>query len=141
MGWIRRIVVAYVVAAIMHVPVPVLDGDNLRSGEIASAAATTADEYDVDFILLGCDPPDDSDDGPVDDDPDDGSHSSFGPAYSIAKTGCQTRLAASGHQPVISERRSAAGDQRRLGGWPAEIAFRQVSFGKLCQSGTAHLRR
>ncbi|PQO46696.1 hypothetical protein [Blastopirellula marina] len=133
---------AYVVAAIMHVPVPVLDGDNLRSGEIASAtASSTADDYDVDFILLGCDLPDDSDDGPVDDDPDDGLNSSFGPAYSIAKTGCQTLFSATGDHPAISERRCGAGAHRRLRGSPIEIAFRHVSFGKLCQSGTAHLRR
>lgn len=141
MVWIHRIIVAYVVATTMHVPFPVFDGDNLRSGETHSATAkSTTDAYDVDFILLGCDPPDDSDDGPVDDDPEDGSTSIFGPLYSTLKTGCQSLFSVtSDHNEIVwSSHRN--NDHLRAYAWQFEFVFRQFSFGKLCQSGTAHKR-
>lgn len=125
----------------MHVPFPVFDGDNLKSGQSRPAVTTyVSDVYDVDFILLGCNPPDDSDDGPVDDDPEDGSNSVFGPSYPYQKTMGQSishgdwhqhDLAGNGNCPV---ERAGCAEQR------TEVCFRHFSFGKLRQSGTAHLR-
>lgn len=137
----HRLILTYMVAAIMHVPFPVFDGDNLKSGQTRSATTTyVSDYYDVDFILLGCNPPDDSDDGPVDNDPEDGANSVFGPAFSCQKSIDQSisnldwhqhELADSGNHPV---ERAGCADQR------AQVCCRHFSFGKLRQSGTAHLR-
>lgn len=138
---LHRLILTYMVATIMHVPFPVFDGDNLKSGQTRSVLTThVSDIYDVDFILLGCNPPDDSDDGPVDDDPEDGSNSVFGPSYSYQETTSQFishlywhqhELVDSGNYPVA---RAGYADKR------AKVSIRYFSFGKLHQGGTAHLR-
>lgn len=141
MSWIRRILVTYMVATTMHLPIPVFDGDNLKSGEAHSAAAlSTDDDYDVDFVLLGCDPPDDSDDGPVDDDPEDGSQSVFGPSFLASKAdgrhvSCPTERVQHPDSCSIAAVILVNGPLR-----PAQAGLPRFSFGKLCQSGTANLR-
>lgn len=140
MCWIHRIIVAYMVATTMHVPCPVFDGDNLKSGEAQPTNTTVAnDTYDVDFILLGCDPPDDSDDGPVDDDREDGAYSIFGPLHSVVKTGPSHFWICSCHYDFVWSRSRSNGPLRSCK-FKIEFVFRQFSFGKLCQSGAAHQR-
>lgn len=82
MSLTHRILIIWMVAVTCHFPFPVCDGDNLRSWELPSLASH-ADRVpiDIDLILLGCDLPDDVDDGPVDDDPEQGSNS-FGADFS-----------------------------------------------------------
>ncbi|MEW4528301.1 hypothetical protein [Maioricimonas sp. JC845] len=70
----RKLVTLWMVATTAHLPFPVCDGDDTGSLADPTASATTlADRFDIDFVLLGCDAPDDPDDGPVDDDPDSGT--------------------------------------------------------------------
>jgi len=81
-----------VVSTTAHLPFPVLEIDGLDGGtcawECLSGAvsacipAPVGRTFDLDFILLGCDAPDDWDDGPVDNDPERGD-CCFGltPAY------------------------------------------------------------
>ncbi|QDU78519.1 hypothetical protein Pla110_02230 [Polystyrenella longa] len=141
MKWIHRIIVAYLVATTMHVPFPVFDGDNLRSGEVRSHQSVSySDRFDVDFILLGYDLPDDSDDGPVDDDPEDGSHSALGLPFSVTRTFsnsvllsglCYYAHAWNDCWNLVCIRTACSID---------DLSFRDISFGKLCQNGIACLR-
>ena len=125
----------------MHVPFPVFDGDNLKSGQNRSVLTTyVSDFYDVDFILLGCNPPDDSDDGPMDDDPEDGSNSVFGPSFSCQKSMEQSLSHVDCHQYELAGIGNYPIERAGSADWRAEVCFRNFSFGKLCQSGTAHLR-
>ncbi|WP_296454312.1 hypothetical protein [Rubinisphaera sp.] len=141
MNWIHRIIVTYMVAATMHVPFPVFDGDNLKSGEIhPTAAAADNDDNEVDFIFLGCDPPDDSDDGPVDDDPENGSSSASGHLLASPRLDYGSIVQIDLHQfhfawSALPEFNDVAADSLR-----DEIPFRYFSFGKLCQIGIVCLR-
>ncbi|MFG0332445.1 MAG: hypothetical protein ACF8TS_03695, partial [Maioricimonas sp. JB049] len=70
----HKLVTLWRVATTAHLPFPVFDGDD--AGSIAAPSATVtglADRFDIDFVLLGCNAPDDPDDGPVDDDPESGA--------------------------------------------------------------------
>jgi hypothetical protein len=128
-------------ATTMHVPFPVFDGDNLRSGESRPFTATSTDDaYDVDFVLLGCDPPDDSDDGPFDDDPENGSNSAFGPLFTCLKSPSQSVFPLDWRLHQLAWSSSGSSDRVGVVGLATEVAFRHFSFGKLFQSGTAHLR-
>ena len=126
----------------MHAPFPVFDGDNLRSGETPLyPAASTFDAFDVDFVLLGCDLPDDSDDGPIDDDPEHGSSSTLGPLFSCQKTTSSLSDSHSDWQPHPFAW-TGIGTMDTVGATcpPPRIAVRYFSFGKLSQSGIARLR-
>ena len=126
-------------AANMHLPIPVFDGDNLKSGEACPATAISqVDAYDVDFILLGCDLPDDTDDGPVDDDPENGSNSVFGPLC-LKATWVRVFLLACAPYAFACVN-SGCYDGTIITDQQIEVTFRDFSFGKLCQSGTANLR-
>ncbi len=85
----HRALSAVLIASVAHLPVPVIDGDDRPPAEGASplTAAGGARSLDVDLVLLGCNAPDDPDDGPVDDDFDEGqmSSSGIGPAFRAAK--------------------------------------------------------
>ena len=142
MNWLNRIMVAYLVASTVHAPIPVFDGDNLKSGETQSASLTTSsgDGFDMDFILLGCDPPDDSDDGPVDDDPEDGSHPAFGPVFSLEKSTFHSFGALDWNPWERFAYIDLATIQLVFSLQQAEPRFRHVSFTQLRQSGIAHLR-
>jgi len=141
MIWLHRIIVTYMVANIMHIPFPVFDGDNLKSGESRHSVATSpADKYDVDFIFLGCDPPDDSDDGPVDDDPENESNSALASLLLRLNSRCQSLLQLDWHIQGYPWSLSGPSPQVSFATMRAEGAFRFFSFGKLCQSGSAHLR-
>lgn len=63
------------VATTAHLPFPVCDGDALGGAPQSTytSAVPARGLFDIDFVLLGCDLPDDFDDGPFDDDPDDGN--------------------------------------------------------------------
>jgi hypothetical protein len=83
-GRFAQFLVWLLVASLAHLPLPVWDGDDVGSRGLV-AAWTGGSPRDVDLILLGCDAPDDCDDGPTDDDPDDGTlDSGLGPAYLTA---------------------------------------------------------
>lgn len=86
MSFTHRILIIWMVAVTSHLPFPVCDGDNLRSWELPSLEAEGGSvQIDIDLVLLGCDLPDDVDDGPVDDDPEHGS-GSFGADFtSVSK--------------------------------------------------------
>lgn len=79
-GRLNTIIVMLLVASLAHLPVPVWDGDDV--GSRGAVAGIPVDARDIDLILLGCDLPEDSDDGPTGDDPDDGTLDvGLGPAY------------------------------------------------------------
>jgi hypothetical protein len=86
-GRLFKLVVWLLAASLAHLPLPVWDGDNVGSSGPADRAS--ADQpTDMDLILLGCDVPDDADDGPTDDDPDDGTlDAGLGPAYRLTAAG------------------------------------------------------
>lgn len=62
----RRIVAWILIFHCAHIPIPVTDGvePTFVSGCLSE------ERFDIDFVLLGVDPPDDVDDGPIDDDPE-----------------------------------------------------------------------
>ena len=136
----HRIIVTCMIAIVMHAPIPVFDGDTLRSGELPVNQVTSSNSCDVDFILLGCDPPDDSDDGPIDDDPENGSGSAFGLPFAPQKTTSQCISNLGCHQNFLFWTKVAtvvAGTSRpQVEG----VVVPHFSFGKQCQSGTAHQR-
>lgn len=143
MHWSHRLLVLWTVAAAVHLPMPVGDGDDLKSGESLFARAAPASCWDIDFILLGCDPPDDCDDGPVDDDPESGSGSPLG-SYLIhieAKSpdfSARARVAPAGG---LASRAMSGGvaplGKPRISRLRSDLYF---SFGKSCQSGLAVMR-
>ena len=67
-----NLIIGWMVATSAHMPFPICDGDNV--GKISHVRDVSAYIVfdDVDFVLLGCDEPDDPDDAPVDVDPEDG---------------------------------------------------------------------
>lgn len=142
----RRIIVAWMVASILHVPLPVCDGDNLTSGQSADGHALPVSLWlDFDFVLLGCNPPDDCDDGPLDDDPEDGSHSPFGHAFTLPKPPSQSleaegqsklNFSCSGLTNLHFEQSAAA----RLRDWMSDGGLRELSSDALCGSDAGHLR-
>ncbi len=141
MIWRHTIIVTYMVAATMHVPFPVFDGDNLKSGETHSTTATsTNDDYDVDFIFLGCDPPDDPDDGPVDDDPENGSNSAFGQPFASPKVDSESIIQIDLHRCHSAWNATPQIEDLEVVCLQDVILFRYFSFGKLCQIGIARLR-
>ena len=82
-GRLNTIIITLLVASLAHLPVPVWDGDDV--GSHGTVAGTTVNARDIDLILLGCDLPEDCDDGPTDDDPDDGTlDAGLGPVYRTA---------------------------------------------------------
>jgi hypothetical protein len=91
----HRALSAVLIASVAHLPVPVIDGDDRAPADSASplCAAGGARSLDVDLVLLGCNAPDDPDDGPVDDDFDEGqmSSSGIGPAFRATKGPFQPR--------------------------------------------------
>ena len=145
MRWYHRLLVLWTMAAAIHLPVPVGDGDNLKSGESLLARAAHSSCWDVDFILLGCDPPDDCDDGPVDDDPESSSGSplrSYLVHASVA--GKSLDLSAAVRLGTVDEliTRHVVGRLGR-GALPRSSGRRGVldfSFGKSCQCGWAVMR-
>ena len=71
---VHKLVTLWMVATTAHLPCPVCDGDDTGSRANPTAAPTRqVSGFDIDFVLLGCDAPDDPDDGPLDDDPDTGT--------------------------------------------------------------------
>lgn len=72
----HKFVLYWIVAAAAHLPIPVCDGDNVgseshdHSFHLLDLAGRSGDAFDIDVVFLGCDEPDDPDDGPVDDDPE-----------------------------------------------------------------------
>ncbi|MEX0703519.1 MAG: hypothetical protein WD069_15600 [Planctomycetales bacterium] len=83
-GVARKLTLCWMLAATAHLPFPVWDGDDRGSGDAARTEALDCGSgtHDIDFVRLGCDAPNDPDDGPFDDDPDEGN-SALGmfPAY------------------------------------------------------------
>lgn len=73
---LHKFVLYWIVAAAAHLPIPVWDGDNVGShgddGQVQrfDPSGVSDDVFDIDMVLLGCDQPDDPDDGPFDDDPE-----------------------------------------------------------------------
>lgn len=107
MSFTHRVLIKWMVAVAVHLPFPVCDGDNLRSGEIPTLAANVgspAFDIDIDFVLLGCDLPDDPDDGPIDDDPEDGSNSYLGVYF----TSTMSRNSGTGFHPLDDPWRHAS---------------------------------
>lgn len=79
---LHRLLLLWTMAHILHLPFPVYDGDTRTSDDVVGEELTICqDLLDIDLILLGCHPPDDTDDGPVDDDPANGSRSPFALLY------------------------------------------------------------
>ena len=82
-GRLNTMIVTLLVASLAHLPVPIWDGDDI--GSHGAVAGSTVNARDIDLILLGCDLPEDCDDGPTDDDPDDATlDAGLGPAYRAA---------------------------------------------------------
>jgi hypothetical protein len=81
MELLHRMFVWWMVASIIHLPFPVYDGDDLKSWEMPTCGEGSPWylNIDIDFILLGCIPPNDVDDGPFDADPRKGVNAPWGP--------------------------------------------------------------
>jgi hypothetical protein len=147
MNWFRQTLIIWMVATIGHAPFPVWDGDNLTSGEIASIHLAVLDHsFDLDFILLGCDLPDDYDDGPLDDDPEQGASFVFGAPFAaqsnltlsnLARLSSQFVPTAPGSLCFLSQDREVS-PAIRLAEPLSCLPFQNFSFGKLSQSGIAH---
>ena len=143
MSWSHRLLVLWMTAAAVHLPMPVGDGDDLKSGEAVTASAPQTVCWDIDFILLGCDPPDDCDDGPVDDDPENGSGSPLG-SYLVhiqSKAPDVSNTASAAPLELGAPGREFCDDGgRRRPQHPRRRPLRNSSFGKACQSGLAVMR-
>lgn len=136
-----KFLISYMIAVSIHMPIPMCDGDNLRTGGIQDSDASVHSFLDIDFILLGCNFPDDVDDGPVDDDPEDGTASSFGPLVTRATTISLIHPLASAFMlslDGLSEGPNAVplGHERTF----ADLSFLNFSYGKYCCSGLAVMR-
>lgn len=140
MRWSHRLVVLWTVAITLHMPMPVSDGDGFTTG---ACAADHQPFVGIDFVLLGCDLPDDCDEGPIDDDPESGSSSALGSivicvgaktsASSAAVRSLPTGERVAVHQLAVLQsvnRPRVSVDDSRL----------DFSYGKCCQSGLAVLR-
>lgn len=142
MNWLRKIVIIWMVATAVHAPFPVCDGDNLASGQPVSLHFAVLDHsFDLDFILLGCDLPDDFDDGPLDIDPENGSSFIFGAPFSAQISSVKLN---SGRIQKIHKSlgcfSSVLGVSNTVRKWDMApfFPFQNFSFGKLSQSGIAH---
>lgn len=136
-----KFLVSYMIAFTIHMPIPVCDGDNIQSGGIQDSDAFVHSFLDIDFVLLGCDLPDDVDDGPVDDDPEDGTAFPFGPLVIRETTISLLHPLASAVMlslDWLSEDLNAAplGHERSC----ADFSFLNFSYGKCCCSGLAVMR-
>ena len=75
----NNLMVCWLIACALHLPFPVWDGDNIGRSNLGTLGCCMHNGRDatlfsdLDFVFLGCDPPDDVDDGPVDADPENGS--------------------------------------------------------------------
>lgn len=143
MHWSYRLFVLWTVAAAVHLPMPIGDGDDLKSGQSRTVTATQRPGWDIDFILLGCDPPDDCDDGPIDDDPENGMGSPFGSCWvhvEIKSFGLSKRGTSVPAQPLCARRLICGfrplSTRRASGHFPRP----RFSFGKSCQEGVAVMR-
>ena len=76
-----RLLVWAVVLHLAHVPVPVCDGDD----ETHAAGRPARALWDVDLLLLGADPPDDTDSGPLDETPENLDGTAFGSPYGLSR--------------------------------------------------------
>jgi len=78
-----RVVACTLILHLAHIPVPWSDG-----GEDTPHVGLNADEgpLDIDLLLLGVDPPDDIDEGPLDDDPEQ-CPCTFGYYFIVSQTG------------------------------------------------------
>jgi hypothetical protein len=142
MNWLRNFAMIWMVATTVHAPFPVCDGDNLASGQTASLHFEVLNHsFDLDFILLGCDLPDDYDDGPLDVDPEEGSSSAFGSPYTSPgqplKLCLWNSFDAWGTLFCMPPERSIA-CLARTADRSSCLPFLNFSFGKLSQSGNAH---
>ncbi len=143
MNWLSRIVVIWLIGTTAHVPFPVCDVDLAASGQLTSLQFIVGDlAFDLDFVLLGADLPDDYDDGPLDIDPETGSVFGFGVPISTKSNANLLRLRLSQRQDQKYSRLLPDKDKRKLVPdilVPPFTAFLNLSFGKLSQSGIAHL--
>ncbi|HAH48766.1 hypothetical protein [Gimesia sp.] len=142
MNWLRKIVITWMVATAVHAPFPVCDGDNLASGQTVSLHIAVLDQsFDLDFVLLGCDLPDDFDDGPLDIDPENGSSFIFGAPFNAQVS--SVKLYAGCIQKVHNSLCRfttvvGAANSVRASDIAPSLPFQNFSFGKLSQSGIAH---
>lgn len=142
MNWLRKIAIIWMVATTVHAPFPVCDGDNLPSGQTASLRFAVLDHsFDLDFILLGCDLPDDYDDGPLDVDPEEGSNSAFGSPFTAQAQPlklCVWSSAETWGTLFSSTPDRSIACLARTADRSSCLPFQNFSFGKLSQSGIAH---
>jgi hypothetical protein len=68
---VHTVVRALLLASHLHLPVPVWDGDDVARRGPDRACPAEASANEVDFVLLGLDPPEDPDEGPLDATPDE----------------------------------------------------------------------
>ncbi|QDU36705.1 hypothetical protein Mal4_09940 [Maioricimonas rarisocia] len=107
----HNLVTLWMVATTAHLPFPVCDGDD--TGSIAgphASVAGPADRFDIDFVLLGCDAPDDPDDGPVDHDPESGTFA--GDPFPVFIGSASSRTRRHGKGAVVAPLATAAPMQR-----------------------------
>ena len=105
----QKLIVFFMMATVGHLPLPLCDGANLgsesRAGVRPAHCSSSWSQFDIDFVFLGCDAPDDMDDGPIDDDPEGGSLIiGIGPVFlqTEASCPCHIRGRMTGPLPVTS---------------------------------------
>lgn len=143
MNWLRKIVVIWLIGTTAHAPFPVFDGDVATSSQLASLQFVVGDRaFDLDFVLLGSDLPDDYDDGPLDIDPETGSVFGVGvPISNISNANLLIFWLSQRHDQNHSRLIPDKDKRKQVPGSlvPPFTAFLNISFGKLSQSGIAHL--
>lgn len=143
MQHVQRVVVWWMLAVAVHLPIPLCDGDNLKSSEPPAPGTTPWAWTDIDFVLLGCDLPDDVDDGPFDRDPENSDDSPFGPSFVRARIDSIENASHTGpdlqppnlHGAVLWIRSLSAGETLT-----AHRSTRYFSYGKTCRNGLAVIR-
>lgn len=143
MTHLARIIVAWMIATTLHAPFPVCDGDTLGSND--STKAHVQDDsrlIDIDFVLLGCDPPDDPDDGPIDPYPEDGS-TAFG--FQCTRPPGKADLSSRKQVSLDSNKLFRVHVTRHGNGGLVpceELSFPRLalSFGRRCRYGMATMR-
>lgn len=142
----HKLLACWMTASIAHLPLPVCDGDTLTSEQstvhLAYPSPVRTSLIDIDVILLGCDAPDDPDDGPVDDDPEHGDSSGNAfPTYLTSKL--VNKNLRKGRPTAWGQGLAGrANDLRHRSGSFSRIGFARNEFfsGDCCRTGMVVMR-
>lgn len=98
----KTLVIWWLAGSLLHAPFPVLDADKTAGPVDCWSGPAAFSLSDIDFVLLGCDLPEDSDDGPIDNQPEHGTGPFAASHVAYRAAGSSNRISMSGPSRILT---------------------------------------